>query len=181
MTLYHKWMALHLFIPLNSMQPPGVLYSHICGNVFRIFRLDSDEKDRVEDTIQFIRRFKLRGHHLDSLKPLFFKAIENAKSFIAKSDGQNRADKEVKAEAARRRLYLHSEYHTQNPIAHQIRQLFSKLVLRPFGKKRLNEMESGHDGAKIPIDAVIIANHRAPNLGDMFSYRDIGRTTSPPA
>ena len=87
----------------------------------------------------------------------------------------------MKAEAARRRLYLHIEYHDQNPSAHQIQQLFSELVLRPFGKTPLNEMESGHDGAKIPIDAMIIANHRAPNLGDILSYRDIGRKTSPPA
>ena len=83
----------------------------------------------MADTIQFIRQFKLRGHHLDSLKPLFLKAIENAKAFIAKSDGQHKADKEVKAEAARRRLYLHIEYHDQNPSPHQIEQLFSELVL----------------------------------------------------
>ena len=85
-TLYQNPMALNLFIPPNSMHPPGVLYPHICGNVLRISRLNSDEKDRVEDTIQFIRKFKLRGHHLDSLKPLFLKAIENAKSSVAKSD-----------------------------------------------------------------------------------------------
>ena len=42
-------------------------------------------------------------------------------------------------------------------------------------------MESGHGGATIQIDAMIIANHRAANLEDMFSYRDIGRTISPPA
>jgi hypothetical protein len=180
-TLYQKPMALHLFIPPNSMHPPGVLYSHVCGNVLRIFRLNSDETDRIADTVQFIRRFKLRGHRLDSLKPLFLKAIENAKAFVAKSDTQRAADKEVKAEAARRRLYLHIEYHDQNPSAHQMQQLFSELVLRPFGKTPLNEMESGHDGAMIPIDAMIIANHRAPNLGDMFSYRDIGRKINPPA
>ena len=42
-------------------------------------------------------------------------------------------------------------------------------------------MKSGHDGATIPIDAMIIVNHRAPNIGDMFSYRDIGRKIGPPA
>ena len=110
------------------MHPPEVLYSHICGNVLRIFCLNSDEEDRVADTIQFIRQFKLRGHHLDSHKPLFLKAIENAKSFIAKSDEQHKADKEVQAEEARRRFYLHIEYHNQNPSAHQIQQLFSELV-----------------------------------------------------
>ena len=118
---------------------------------------------------------------MDSLKPLFLKTIENAKTSIAKSDGQHEADKEVKAEAARRRLYLHIEYHDQNPLAHQIQQLFSKLVLWPCTKIPLNEMESGHDGATIPLDALIIANHRALILGDRFSYRDIERKSSPPA
>ena len=81
----------------------------------------------------------------------------------------------------RRCLYLHVEYHDQNPSAHQIQKLCSGLVLRSHGKTSLNDMESGHDGAKIPIDAMIITNHRAPNLGDMFSYRDIGRKSSPQA
>ena len=122
-------MALHLFIPSNSMHPPGVLHSHICGKVLKIVCLNSDEEDRVADIIQFIRRCKLRGHHLDSPKPLFLETIENAKVFITKNDGQHKADKELKAEAAIRRLYLHIEYHDQNPSAHQIQQLFSKLVL----------------------------------------------------
>ena len=116
---------------------------------------------------------------MDSLNPLFLKAIENTKAFTTKSDGQHNADKEVKAEAVRRRLYLHIQYHEQNSSVHQIQQLFSELVLWPFGKTPLNEMESRYDGATIPIDAMVIANHRAPNLGDMLSYRDIGRKISP--
>ena len=110
-TLYQKPMELHLFIPLNSMHPPGVLYSHLCGNILRIFCLNSDEEDRVMDTVQFLRQFKLYGHHLDSLETLFLKAIENGKKFIAKSDEQHKALKEEKSEAARMRLYLHVEYH----------------------------------------------------------------------
>ena len=83
----------------------------------------------------------------------------------------------MKDEAARRRRYLYIEYHDQNLSAHQKQQLFSELVLRPLGKTPQNEMESGHDPIKIPIDAMIITNHRSLNLGDMFSYRDIGRKT----
>jgi hypothetical protein len=140
----------------------------------RIFCLNSDEEDIVSDTVQFFRRFRLRGHQSESLKPLFLKAIKNAKTFIAKSDEQHEASKKEKAEAAKRRLYLHIEYHDQNPSPHQIQQLFSELVLHPQGKTPLNNMDSGHGGATIPIDTMIIANHRAPNVGDMFSYRDIG-------
>ena len=77
----------------------------------------------------------------------------------------------MKAEASRRRVYLYIEYTDQNPSAHQIQPLFYESVLQPFSKTPLNEMENGHDRAKIPIDAIIIANHRAPTLGDMFSHR----------
>ena len=117
----------------------------------------------------------------DSVKPLFFKAIANTKRFIAKSDEQHRALQKEWAEAARRRLCLHVEYHNQNPSAHQVQQLFPGFVLCPQSKTPLNKMNSRHDGANIPIDAMIIANHRAPNLGDIFSYRDTGRESSPPA
>ena len=78
--------------------------------------------------------------------------------------------KKEKAEAARRRLYLNIEYHNQKPTAHQIQQLFSEVVVCPQGKTPLNEMDSGYNGARISIDVMIIANHRASNLGDMFSY-----------
>jgi hypothetical protein len=153
----------------------------VCGNVLRIFCLNSDEEDIVSDTVQFFRRFGLRRHQSGSLNSLFLKAIKNTKTFIAKSDKQHEASKKEKAESAKRRLYLHIEYHDQNSSPHQIQQLFSELVLLPQGKTSLNKMDSGHDGATIPIDAKIIANHRAPHLGDMFSYRDIGRKLNPRA
>ena len=78
-TLYQKPMVLHLFIPPNSMHLSGVLYSHIYGNVLRIFCVNSNEEERVTDTIQSPRQLKLRGHHLDSPKTLFLKAIEKCK------------------------------------------------------------------------------------------------------
>jgi hypothetical protein len=109
-TLYQKLMALHLFIPPNFMHLPGVLYSHGCGNVLRIFHLNSDEEYIVSDTVTFFRWFRLRGHQSESFKPISFKAIKNTKTFISKSDGQHEASKKEKAEAAKRRLYLHIEY-----------------------------------------------------------------------
>ena len=48
------------------------------------------------------------------------------------------------------------------------------------GKKKLNELDAGL-GELVPIDAIIIANHRAKNLGDMLSYRDISNRNGPPA
>ena len=98
---------------------------------------------------------------------------------MATSLAERNKMKEDKKEAARRRLYLHVEYHPQNPPAQVIQQLFNETVLHPPGKEALNEME-GSFGHNIPIDAMIIANHRAPNLGDTFSYRDISKRKGPP-
>ena len=67
----------------------------------------------------------------ERVKHSFLKAIENVEVSIVKSDGQHKAEKEVKAEAARRRLYLHIKYQNQNLSAHQIHTLFSKVVLQP--------------------------------------------------
>ena len=50
-TLYEKPMALYLFMPSHSAHPPGVLVGHICGNVLRIFRLNSDEEDIIHNML----------------------------------------------------------------------------------------------------------------------------------
>ena len=178
-TLFEKPMALYLFIPPHSAHPPGVLTGHIFGNVLRIFRLNSDEEDILDDTVRFYRRFLNRGHKRDVLTPLFLKAITNARKFLATSEDERNKIKLQKLEAAARRLYLHIEYHPQNPPSHQIQQLFSENVLNPPGKKALNELDASA-GEKVPIDAMIIAYHRAPNLGDMFSYRNISKRKGPP-
>ena len=177
--LYEKPMALYLFIPPHSAHPPGVLAGHIFGDILRIFRLNSDEEAIIRATTEFYHRFTRRGHSHATLKPLFHKAIANARKYMATSLAERNKMKEDKKEAARRRLYLHVEYHPQNPPANSIQQQFNETVLQPPGKEALNEMK-GSFGHKISIDAMIIANHQAPNLGDTFSYRDISKRKGPP-
>ena len=178
-TLFEKPMALYLFIPPHSAHPPGVLIGHIFGNVLRIFRLNSLEIDMIDDTVIFYRRFLQRGHKSDVLKPLFLKAIVNARKFLATSEAQRAANKAAKHEEATRRLYLHLEFHPQNPTSSTIQQLFNDTVLNPPGKQPFNKVDAGF-GHKVPVDAMTIAYHRAPNLGDMFSYRNISKRNGPP-
>ena len=45
------------------------------------------------------------------------------------------------------------------------------MVLNPAGKP-FNEIVSVR-GANVPVDAMIIANHTAKNLGDLFCIRNI--------
>ena len=79
---------------------------------------------------------------------------------------------------ASRKLYLRIEHCPQKKPSNEIQQLLSEVFLRPPGKTPLKKMESGTRG-EIPIDAMIIASHRAPRLGDIFSYRDILQDPGP--
>ena len=56
---------------------------------------------------------------------------------------------------------------------------FLEQFLTQLGKKPFNEIVSVC-GAKVPVDAMIIANHRAKNLGDLFSIRNIEKKPGPP-
>ena len=178
-SIYEKPMALYLFIPPQSSHPPGVLRSHINGNILRIMRLSSDENDAIKDIKKFFNRFLARGHSYYTLQPLFLRAIASARKFMAKSHTQRLAEKKQKLEEASSRLYFHVEYHPQNPSAHQIQQSFHDNFLHPPGEKHVNEIENGNR-CKIPISSLIIANHRAKNLGDLFTYRDISKKHGPP-
>ena len=176
---FEKPMALHLFIPPHSAHPPGVRTGHIMGSVLRIFRLSTYEKDITDDVVRLYRRFINRGHPADELQPLFLKAISNAREYIATSDAQRRLRLQAKNKATDRRLYLHVEFHDEHPAGHRLQQLFQETLFHPPGGVPLNEIEA-FSGSQIPIDAMVIANHRARNIGDIFSYRDISKHVGPP-
>ena len=178
-TLYEKPMALHCFIPPHSAHPPGVLRSHIFGNILRIFRLNSKEVDITRATMQFLRRFLVRGHSLQTIKPIFLKAILNERRFMATNPTQRQNNKLIHLERASRRLYLHVEYHPQNPTSKQLQQMFHECLFHPPGEKPLNELEASFE--KVPIDSMIVAYHQAKNFGDIFSYRDINKQHVPPS
>jgi len=151
--------------------------SHINGTILRIFRLNSDERDMTDNVMLFFRRFIQQGHSSEMLKPIFGKAIANARKFMATSHQKQNENKMHKTENACRRLYLHVEFHPQNPTSSDIQQALHECMLQPPGKDRLNQIEVF--GEEVPMDAMIIAYHRAKNLGDIFSYRDISRKTRP--
>ena len=58
--------------------------------------------------------------------------------------------------------------------------MFNETMLNPPVKKKLNELDAGV-GELVQIDAMIIANHCAKNLGDIISYRDISNRNGPRA
>ena len=117
--------------------------------------------------------------NLLELQPIFIKAISNARAYIATSDAQRSLRLRAKNKAAEQRLYLHVEFHDEHPAGHVLQRLFQETLFYPPGGVPLNEIEA-FSGSPIPIDAMVIANHRARNIGDIFSYRDISKHVGPP-
>ncbi|KAL7524567.1 hypothetical protein ACHAXR_000628 [Thalassiosira sp. AJA248-18] len=59
-----------------------------------------------------------------------------------------------------------------------IQHLWQQHVAEPFGQLPLNKMKN-LEGAEVPVDKMIIAYHRAPNLGNLLSYRKVANRDGP--
>ena len=177
-TLYEKKLNLYLYIPPSSAHPPGVLSGLIMGNVLRIFQLCTNDKDINNKLEAFQERLLNRGHQLHTLLPIFDKAIANAKQYLSTSEEAKATAKATKKEAAARRVYFHVPYHPNNPPAADIQRLWQLHVADPPGQKPLNQMTNLKE-AEVPVDQLVIANHRAPNLGNLLSYRKIAQRNGP--
>ena len=74
--------------------------------------------------------------------------------------------------------FIWSTYHDdQNPPLRKIQDSFSRIILNS-AEKPFNQIVSVH-GDKVPVDAMMIANHRAKNLGDLFFIRNIEEKPGP--
>jgi len=179
-TIYAKKLATYLYIPPSSAHAPGVHTSLIMGNVLRIMQLCTNKADIDNKLEEFVDRLLDRGHQLSSLLPLFEKAIENATLYIAKSEDEKRAAKDLKAQQAARSVYLHVPYRPDNPQGKIIQGLWDKHVANPPGELPLNQMEN-LDEELVPVDKLVLCYHREPNLSNLLSYRKIGKRLGPKA
>jgi len=177
-TIYEKKMALYLYIPPNSAHPPGVSVGLVMGQVLRIFQLCTRESDIDSKLDAFMNQLLDRGHQHSTLLPIFKKAISNAITYLSKSKEEIAAAKLEKAEAAKRRVYLHIPYHPNNPPPSTIQRHWRHCVAEPPGELPLNKMRN-KEGQEVPVDQMIIAHHRAPNLGNLLSYRKIAHREGP--
>ena len=87
--------------------------------------------------------------------------------------------KEQRRLASKRRVFLHLPFHPNDPPSREIQSLWRRLVQRPRGKTALNRLRC-RSGVLVPIDQLVIAYSRAPNLGNLFSYRKICQRSGPP-
>lgn len=83
-----------------------------------------------------------------------------------------------KKEELKRKVYFHVTYHPQGPPARQLQQIFTETVLQPPNALPFNELGLG--GMDIPLDAMVVAYHRSPNLENLLSYRKLSSRYGPP-
>lgn len=177
--LYEKKLALHLYLPPHSSHPPGVVKGLVMGEVLRIFQLCTHDKDIDDNLSKFFGRLLRRGHQAEVLRPLFVKAVLNAENYLSLSENQRRRIKAAKYEANKRRVFLKLPYHPSDFKRSEIQHLWYNLVSNPDGKVPFNQLTTnnlnptGPGLAKMPVDQLIIAYRRPPNLGNLLSYRKI--------
>ena len=176
--LYSKPLALHLYIPPNSCHPPGVVTGLIMGNVLRIYMLCSRQSDIEEELRRFFEYLLDRGYQTQDILPRYSKAIDNAKLYLSRTPAYRAYLKREKLEASKRRVFLHLPFHPNNPPSHRLQSIWQERMFHPKNGRPLNYLKN-IDEAPIPIDKLVIAYSRAPNLGELLSYRKICKRSGP--
>jgi hypothetical protein len=177
-TLYEKPLNLYLYIPPDSAHPPGMLPGLVFGNVLRIFQLCSYPDDKKRRLCTFFRRLRARGYSENALLPIFQKAVDNANTYLQQSASMHAAKALQKEESNKNRIFLHLQYHPQDPESSKVQRMFQKHVMRPPNELPLNQV-TNDCGFKVPVDQLTIAYHRAPNFGNLFSLRKIHKHKGP--
>ena len=177
-TLFEKPLALHLYIPPHSCHAPGVTASTVMGKVLRIYQLCSCKADIEQKLCTFYKQMLDRGFDYRYLTFLFNKAITSAEKYCQQSELTRQRLQASNIEAAKRRVYLHLPYHPANPSSKELQSLWHRTVFNPEDKPPLNQIKNNL-GARLPVDRMVIAYSRAPNIGNLLSYRKICKRSGP--
>jgi len=167
--LYTKPLALHLYIPPSSSHAPGIVTGLIFGHVLRIYQLCSNKKDIENEIHLFFRRLVARGHSLNKILPILTAAETNAQQYLRTSTLRS-PKKPIKG--VTNQLFFHIPYHPANPSSTVVQKLWRQHVSMPPNQKKLSELTNDM-GYPIPISKLTIAYSRAPNLGNLLSYRKL--------
>ena len=171
-TLHEKEHNLYLYITPHSAHPKGMLNGLIFGNTLRIHRLCSNPQQIRHNINAFYQRLINHGYHNNVLTPIFRKATYNALAYLACSPKDHEKRRNDKTNKTKRTVFLHLQYHPQDPPAREIQQIWDNTVANPAGHPHINTMRN-YNGATTPIDTLTIAYSRPPNLRHQFSVRTI--------
>jgi hypothetical protein len=150
--LYAKPMALYLYIPPNLSHAPGILTGLVYGQVLRVYQLCSWSKDINTKLAAFYRRLRARGYHPCQLLPLFKKAINNACTYLSRTDDEQRFITKEKKGASKQRVFFHLPFHPQPPPSAKIQHIWHNNVSSPLGEPMLHHLKKSQ-GTLHPHDA----------------------------
>lgn len=176
-TLYEKALNLYLYIPPHSSHPPGVLTGLVLGNLYRIDTLCSDVIDKRRFIRLFYRRLLARGYKPEVLRPLFLKAAVLARD--RQSAPAPTATTTPVDDADSKRIFLHLRYHPNDPFSFELQQAWKANVAAPRHQHALSRMRNKRS-VRLGFDRMTVAYSRAPNLGNLLSYRLIDVGDGPP-
>jgi hypothetical protein len=175
-SIYAKPMALYKYIPPNSCHPPGVLTGLVFGQILRIYQLCTKMEDVDQELRLFHSRLVNRGYQPDVLFPIFVRGVDNATNYLSLTQAQRDARKLAKNGNMDERVFLHIQYHPQNASSIVTQQLWLNSISSPPGKETLTQLKNC-SGFHIKIKRLIVAYHRAPNLGNLLTYRKLSSRT----
>ena len=178
-SLYTKPLNLHLFIPPHSCHPPGVFKGLIFGHIQRIFILCSRNFDILKELDLFFERLLDRGFNPIFLESLFSKAISNATRFHERFFKSSKLSQNLKKQqnTTNNNIFFHIPFHPSHPNS-KIKQAWKNIVHSPAGKHQINQLTTD-TGQPLPVGILIMCFHKAPNLGNLLSYRDLSKRMGP--
>ena len=83
-----------------------------------------------------------------------------------------------KLASTRRKLIFPLQYPPNAPPAATIQQVLEANLFNPKDALPLNLLKNSK-GNRIPIDGMLIAYSRAPNIGNLLSYRKLNKCKGP--
>lgn len=176
-TLYEKPLNLYLYLPPHSAHPPGVIKGLIFGSIYRIQRLCTRQDDIDQRTRRCYDRLLTRGWKSPTLDPIFAEAVRRAKN--CDSDNNPIAeDPNAVIDDKMHEVVFHLPYHPDNPRTALLHQAWENHVTHPRHLSRIRDVPGFADTGPLKVGKLTLAHHRAPNLGNLLSYRRIEATAS---
>ena len=168
--LFEKRQNLYLYIPPGSAHPKAMIKGLIFGKTLRIMRLCSNKDDTTAHLSNFRTRLLARGYPQSLLEPLFLQAIAHPKAFITNQG--NGHSSHPPSQNTSSKIFLHLEFHPEDPKPQAIHHLWQEHVSEPEGATPLRNMCNLFK-EKVNLDHLTIAYSRPPNLRNRFFVRDI--------
>jgi hypothetical protein len=141
--------------------------------VYRTLRLTSHHSDQTHELQQLVRRLVVRGYNQSYLVAIINSAYNRIKNTQHSTPNTKNVlnNNEV--------CFLHAYYHPKDPKSFQIQQIFQREMIKPPNMYKKLENLLNHRKARLQVNRLIIAYHRAQNLGNLLSCRVIKDNDGP--